>query len=65
MNTLISAMVFWPIAAAFLSFLLGRKTKTGRDAFVWTVVGVEFVLSLLLFFRGAGADNVLVTIPGI
>ena len=49
MNTLISAMVFWPIAAAFLSFLLGRKTKTGRDAFVWTVVGVEFVLSFVGF----------------
>ena len=65
MNTLICAMVFFPIVAAFLSFLLGRKTKSGRDFFVWAVVGIEFVLSLLLFFKGSHAESVLVTVPGI
>ncbi len=63
MNVLIYGMVFFPIAAAFLSFLLGRKTKTGRDFFVWSVVGVEFFLSLLLFFRGT--EDLLVTVPGV
>lgn len=63
MNVLIYGMVFLPIAAAFLSFLLGRKTKTGRDFFVWSVVGVEFFLSLLLFFRSA--EDLLVTVPGV
>ena len=63
MDILIYAMVFSPIAAAFLSFLLGRKTKTGRDLFVWSVVAAEFVLSLLLAFRGA--EGILVTVPGI
>ena len=43
MNILICSMVFFPIAAAFLSFLLGRKTKTGRDLFVW----LQLVLSSL------------------
>ena len=65
MNILIYAMVFLPIAAAFLSFLVGRRSKSGRDLFVWAVVGMEFVLSLLLFFRSAGAEDLLVTIPGI
>ena len=63
MNILISCMVFFPIAAAFLSFALGRKTKTGRDFFVWSVVGLEFVLSLALFaFREA---ETMVTIPDV
>ena len=62
MNVLIYAMVFFPIAAAFLSYLLGRKTKTGRDFFVWSVVGIEFLLSLLLF---RGTETVMVTVPGV
>ena len=63
MKTLICSIVFFPIAAAFLSYLLGRKTKTGRDLLVWSVVGMEFVLSLLLVaFREA---EVLVTVPGV
>ena len=49
MNLFIYGLVFIPIAAAFLSFLLGRKTKTGRDAFLWAVLTTEFLLSLALF----------------
>ena len=63
MNILIYAMVFFPIAAAFLSFLLGRISKSGRDSFVWFTVAAEFVLSLLLCFRGA--EDILVTVPGV
>ena len=62
MDILICAMVFFPIAAAFLSFLVGRKTKSGRDFLVWAVVGIEFLLSLLLFFKGAHAEQILVTV---
>jgi len=62
MHILIYGMVFVPIAGAFLSYLLGRKTKSGRDFLVWSVVGIEFLLSLLLFFQGEGA---LVTVPGV
>jgi len=65
MNILIYAMVFFPIAAAFLSYLLGRKTKTGRDLFVRFAVGIEFVLSLLLFALGSGKADVLVQVPGV
>ena len=61
MNILIYGMVFLPLAAAFLSFLLGRKSKSGRDLFVWCTVGVEFILSLLLLSAGETA----VTVPGV
>ncbi|MEF2838637.1 MAG: proton-conducting transporter membrane subunit [Oscillospiraceae bacterium] len=63
MNILICGMVFFPIAAAFLSYLLGRKTKTGRDLLVWSAVGIEFVLSLLLF--ATWEPDALVTVPGV
>ena len=65
MNLLIYAMVFLPIAAAFLSYLLGRKSKSGRDLFVWAVAGAEFVLSLMLFVSGSRAEDILVTVPGV
>ena len=63
MDSIIYLLVFGPMAAALLSFLLGRKTKIGRDMFVWAVVAAEFVLSLLLFFRST--ETVLVTVPGV
>lgn len=66
MDILISLMVFGPMAAAILSFLIGRKHKSGRDRFVWAVVAGEFLLSvwLLLTFGQEAGEN-LVTIPGI
>jgi len=65
MDILIYTVVFFPFAAAFLSYLLGRKTKAGRDLFVCFAVGIEFAASLLLFARGCRAENVLVTVPGV
>ena len=65
MDFLILSIVFFPIAAAILSFLVGRKSKSGRDLLVWAVTAIEFVLALLLFFKGAHAEHVLVTVPGI
>ena len=65
MDSFIYLLVFGPMAAAILSFLMGRKTKTGRDMLVWAVVGIELLVSLLLFFRSAGAEDILVTVPGI
>ena len=63
MKILICSIVFFPVAAAFLSYLLGRKTKTGRDLFVWFAVGMEFLLTLFLF---AARDAAIpVTVPGV
>ena len=65
MDFLILSIVFFPIAAAILSFLVGRKRKSGRDLLVWAVTAIEFVLALLLFGKGAHAEHILVTVPGI
>ena len=62
MNGLIDLLVFMPMAAALLSYLLGRKTKAGRNAFVGAVVVLEFLFSLLLAVKGQGTESVL---PGI
>ena len=64
-DILIYGIVFFPVAAACLSFLLGRKTKNGRDIFVWAVVGMEFALSLLLFLQSGNTGEVLVQVPGV
>lgn len=53
MDILIYLMVFGPMAAALLSFLIGRKSKLVRDRFVCLSVAAEFFLSLcLLIFFG-------------
>ena len=62
MNGLIDLQVFMPMAAALLSYLLGRKTKAGRNAFVGAVVVLEFLFGLLLAVKGQGTESVL---PGI
>ena len=66
MDILMYLMVFGPMAAAILSFLLGRKSKSARDGFVCAVVTGEFLLSLCLlagYGNSAGAE--VVKIPGI
>ena len=64
MDKLIYLSVFWPMAAAFLSFLIGRKSKALRDGFVCAAVAAEFLLSLgLLAVSGSGAEAV--TLPGV
>ena len=63
MHTLIYLLIFMPMAAAVLSYLLGRRSKSGRDLFVRTVVAAEFVLSLLLLC--SGEEELLVSLPGV
>ena len=66
MDILIYLMVFGPMAAAVLSYLIGRKSKQARDWFVWATVIAEFALSLaLLIGFGSAHDHTLVTLPGI
>lgn len=63
MDIVISLLVFMPMAAAFLSYLLGRKTKSGRDIFVGAVVTVEFLLSAALLL--AHREGAALTLPGV
>lgn len=47
-NFLLMILVFFPFASGLISYLIGRKSKIGRDAFVLVVMAIEFVLSLFL-----------------
>ncbi len=48
MDILIYLLVFGPIAAAVLSYLIGRKNKTARNIFFGVAVAAEFILALML-----------------
>lgn len=61
---LLCLLIFMPMAAAPLSFLIGRRSKSGRDAFMSVVVVAEFVLSLALHTLGWD-DHGIVSLPGI
>ena len=50
MEFLIYSLIFMPMAAAILSYLLGRRSKTGRDLFFRLVLAMEFMFSIFLFF---------------
>ena len=65
MDILIYCMVFGPMAAAVLSYLIGRKSKCARNGFVWAVVAAEFILSLCLLIGFGGEEDTLVRVPGI
>lgn len=61
MNTqmLIYLLVFMPMVGALVSYLIGRKSKKGRDAFVNVIAITEFVLALFLVIHtGSVADEV-------
>ena len=66
MDILIYLLVFGPMAAAVLSYLIGRKSKPARDKFVCLTVVGEFLLSLcLLLWYGNTAGEALVKMGGI
>jgi hydrogenase-4 component B len=44
-------LVFWPMAGAFISYLIGRKNKTARDYFADFVCISEFAIVLVLFIQ--------------
>ena len=62
---LIYILVFMPMIGAFVSYLIGRKSKKGRDFFVKFITIVEFCLSLKLLIDGANAEGLIVNIPEI
>ena len=56
MDILIYLAVFGPMAAAFLSYLIGRSNKHLRDWFLRAAVIAEFLLCLLLAARFGNAE---------
>ena len=66
MDIILYLLVFGPMAAAILSYAIGRKSKACRDGFVWAAVAGEFLLSLCLALGfGNPAGEALVKVPGI
>ena len=62
MDILIYLMVFGPIAAAVLSYLIGRKNKTARNIFFGVAVAVEFILAIVLLLTHKQGN--IVTVAG-
>ena len=63
MNTVIYLLVFMPMAAALLSYLVGRRSKNGRDLVVRATVLAEFVLSLCLLILGQ--EGLSASVPNV
>lgn len=64
-NVLMYLLVFMPMAGALVSFLMGRKTKQGRNYLVSAIAALEFVITVLLIMNYAGAEGIVAEIPGV
>ena len=58
-HMLLPFLAFWPMIAAIISFIAGRKTKKGRDIFVVCTLAAELIAALKAFSCAeAGLDFV-------
>lgn len=67
MKILILGAVFFPMIAAFVGYIIGRKNKQYRDYFADIATGVEFGIFLYFFIRVAvgGSSGIAVEIPNV
>ncbi len=65
MTGLICLLIFMPMAAAVISWLIGKKSNSGRDVWISVVVVAEFLLSLILHTLGWETDHGIISLPGI
>ena len=65
MKIVMCIMIFMPMICAVLSYLLGRKTKIGRDRFAAGVTVLEFLCSLWLVFGADMSEGVSFIIPKV
>lgn len=56
-NILLLILVLWPMVGALIGYLIGRKSKTGRDYFADFVGISEFVLIAAALVRVAGGKE--------
>ena len=64
-ESLIYLMVFMPMVGAFVSYMIGRKSKTARDYFVGGLTILEFILAVILVMEDTGHEGTLVYVPEI
>lgn len=65
MEILVYLLVFMPMIGAFVSYLVGRKSKTGRDYVVSIITVLEFCLSLKLLMNSNGMEGTLIYVPEV
>ncbi len=64
-DILIYMLVFMPMVGAFVSYLIGRKSKVRRDSFVAFLTILEFGLAVTLLQKSNGMDGLLVIVPEV
>lgn len=60
-------MIFFPMASAFIGYMIGRRRKDLRDYFAGAVTGIEFFISLCLLVSliSKGGSPVFMEIPKV
>lgn len=58
-------MIFMPVIGAFVSYLIGRKSKVARDYFFAGISVLEFVLALMLVLQYEKWAGNIVTLPEV
>ena len=53
MDMILAFLVFLPILCGFVSYWIGRRSKTVRDAFVLTITVLELCLVITVFLQGS------------
>ncbi|MGN1155958.1 MAG: complex I subunit 5 family protein [Agathobacter sp.] len=64
-SILIYLMIFMPVIGAFVSYLIGRKSKVARDYFFAGISILEFVLALMLVLQYEKWAGNIVTLPEV
>lgn len=64
-HILIYMMIFMPMIGAFVSYLIGRKSKNKRDCFVSFLTILELVFAIILVAKSSTTEGLVVTIPEI
>ena len=64
-SILIYLMIFMPMIGAFVSYLVGRKSKKGRDYLVSGIAIAEFVIAVLLVLQYQKWEGTIVTLPEV
>lgn len=62
-NSLIYTMVFMPMAGAFVSYLIGKNSKAGRNFAVSIITIFEFVCAFLLVLQCGTNEGMVVELP--
>ena len=64
-SILIYLMIFMPMVGAFVSYLVGRKSKKVRDYLVSGIAIAEFAIALMLVLQYEKWQGAIVTLPEV